>query len=149
MEYKIAQESDLDGIMKLYAQLDPNNSSYDLKDALNTWHKILKTESIRYFVARDNGRIVGTCSISIIPNLTKGVRPFAVIENVITDAEYRKMGIGKSIMNMAVKFAKENNCYKVQLLSGITRTDAHIFYEKIGFSGNSKKGYELRFETSN
>ncbi len=55
------------------------------------------------------------------------------------------MGIGKEIMIKAIEIAKTKNCYKVVLLSNIKRIEAHKFYESIGFSGNTKKGYEIRF----
>ena len=48
-------------------------------------------------------------------------------------------------MEMAIEYAKENNCYKVTLQSGIKRTEAHKFYEKIGFNGGAKRAFELRF----
>lgn len=97
-----------------------------------------------YFVAEEAGTLAGSCNITIIPNLTRGGRPFAVIENVITDIAYRRRGIGRSLIEMAVAYAKESNCYKVQLLSGSERTGAHRFYESLGFSGNRKKGFDMR-----
>jgi GNAT superfamily N-acetyltransferase len=59
---------------------------------------------------------------------------------------YRKQGIGKAIMNMAILYAKNKKCYKVILESGIQRIDAHKFYESFGFNSTSKKGFELRLQ---
>jgi GNAT superfamily N-acetyltransferase len=145
MEYREAIESDIAGIMVLYKQLDSSSGIFDSIKATTIWKQILENNSIRYFVAVEDRIIISTCSIIIIPNLTKSVRPYALIENVITDIDHRKKGIGKKVINMAIMYAKQNDCYKVQLLSGITRIDAHLFYEKIGFSGNTKKGFEIRF----
>jgi hypothetical protein len=44
-------------------------------------------------------------------------------------------------MNAAVDFAKNQNCYKVMLLSNAQRKDAHKFYETLGFSSDDKIGY--------
>jgi GNAT superfamily N-acetyltransferase len=81
----------------------------------------------------------------IIPNLTFNGKSIGYIENVITDEKHRRKGIGKKILEMAIKYAKDENCYKVVLQSGIKRTAAHKFYESIGFNGESKKAFELRF----
>ena len=47
---------------------------------------------------------------------------------------------------MAVDYARDLNCYKAILQSGIKRTEAHAFYESIGFDGSSKKAFEMRFD---
>ena len=58
--------------------------------------------------------------------------------------EYRKRGLASKVIDMAVEFAKEHHCYKAILQSGITRTEAHQFYENKGFSGSSKKAFDMR-----
>jgi GNAT superfamily N-acetyltransferase len=82
--------------------------------------------------------------LEIIPNLTQNGKSIGFIENVITDKEYRRKGIGKKVMEMAIKYAKETNCYKVLLQSNNKQKDAHKFYENIGFDGNSKRAFEIR-----
>ena len=110
----------------------------------NIWNEI-KKYNIKYYVARENGKIIGSCYICIIPNLTRGGKSIGFIENVITDKEYRRKVIGRHIIKRAVEYAKEQNCYKVLLQSGNKRTDAHNFYKSIGFDGESKKAFEIRF----
>jgi GNAT superfamily N-acetyltransferase len=147
MEFGIGNKDDLVGILELLKQLVENigsSDNIDLKYANKIWEKIVNN-NIKYFLAKDNGKIIGSCYICIIPNLTYNGKSIGYIENVIVDKNYRKKGIGKKIMEMAIKYAKENNCYKVVLQSGIKRVEAHKFYENIGFNGESKKAYELRF----
>ena len=100
---------------------------------------------MQYFVAKVNGRIIASCYVSVIPNLTRGGKSIGFIENVITDAAYRRKGIGKTIVQHAIAYAKMQNCYKVVLQSGNKRTDAHRFYEFIGFDGETKRAFEIRF----
>lgn len=145
MEYRIAQKDDLPGLLALYRQLNPEEEPLDLEKAGTVWDATEKTNTTHYFIAMDNTRIVSTCNITLIPNLTRNGRSFAVIENVVTDNGYRRQGIGRKVMENAVQYAKENNCYKVLLLSSAKRTESHRFYESIGFNGNSKRGFELRF----
>ena len=143
VEYDILAENELSSLLELYQQLDSGNVIDELT-AKNIWQNI-KSQDIKYFIAKENGKIISSCYICIIPNLTRGGKSIGFIENVITDEKYRKKGIGKTVMENAIKYAKEQNCYKVLLQSGNKRTDAHPFYEKLGFDGESKKAFEMRF----
>lgn len=145
MEYRIAQKDDLPGLLILYKQLNPDEEPIDLEKAHSVWDATEKSNATRYFIAADNKKIVSACNITLVPNLTRNGRSFAIIENVVTDNDYRRQGIGKKVIGSAVQYAKENNCYKVVLLSSAKRTVSHRFYESIGFNGNSKKGFEIRF----
>ena len=143
VEYGILVESELSSLLELYKQLNVDDV-IDENTAKSIWENIIK-QDIKYFVAKENGKIMASCYICIIPNLTRGGKSIGFIENVITDVKYRRKGIGKTVMENAIKYAKEQNCYKVLLQSGKTRADAHPFYESIGFDGESKKAFELRF----
>jgi predicted N-acetyltransferase YhbS len=144
MEYREASVSDLKGILNVYSQINPEEKQLSPDKAGEIWKKIEANPGYKYFVAVDNGKVVSTCNISIIPNLTRQGRSFGVIENVGTDIAYRKKGLGKAVVGMAIDYARKKDCYKILLLSSLKRTGSHIFYEKIGFNGNSKKGFEMR-----
>ena len=79
----------------------------------------------------------------IIPNLTHGGSPVGFIENVVTDSEYRRKGIGGRVLRMAVDYARDAGCYKVDLQSGSHRFEAHALYESAGFEGESHKAFQL------
>lgn len=143
IEYGILTENELSSLLELYKQLNPKDEALNEIAAINIWENINK-QNVKYFIAKDNEKIIASCYICIIPNLTRGGKSIGFIENVITDTNYRRKGIGKKLIENAVKFAKEQNCYKVLLQSGKERTDAHEFYESLGFDGESKKAFELR-----
>ena len=143
IEYGILTDNELSSLLELYQQLNPGDFIDEIT-AKNIW-KDIKNQNIKYFVAKENGKIISSCYICVIPNLTRGGKSIGFIENVITDVEYRRKGIGKTVMENAIKYAKEQNCYKVILQSGNKRSDAHPFYEKTGFDGTSKKAFEIRF----
>ena len=145
IEYGVLMENEISALLELYKQLNPlNEIAVNESTVKNIWNEIKKYD-IKYYVARENGKIIGSCYICIIPNLTRGGKPIGFIENVITDKEYRRKGIGRNIIKKAVEYAKEQNCYKVLLQSGNKRTDAHNFYKSVGFDGESKKAFEIRF----
>jgi len=147
-EYCIAKKDHLYKILELYKQLHPEENPIDINKANIIWENI-ENNNIKYFIAIDKENIISTCYLAIIPNLTRNGRSIGFIENVITNDKYRKMGIGKKIIKMAVEYGKQNNCYTIILKSNVKRTEAHKFYEKCGFNGNSKKAFELKFEEYN
>jgi GNAT superfamily N-acetyltransferase len=75
-------------------------------------------------------------TLIIVPNLTHGGLPWAGVENVMVDASYRRKGIGKLLMDYALAEAKKAGCYKIQLISDKSRTEAHKFYEAIGYNAS-------------
>ena len=142
IEYSTLTENGLFSLLELYQQLNGNDTTNE-NTAKKIWQKI-KKHNIKYFIAKEKGKIISSCYICIIPNFTHGGKSIGFIENVVTDESYRKKGIGKRVIENAIKYAKEQNCYKVVLQSESKRTGAHNFYEKIGFDGKSKKAFEIR-----
>ncbi len=142
MEVRTADINDLGGIMKLYSELNPDDDNIADNTALESvWRDIMGKDSIRYFVMEQGEQIVSTCNIAVIPNLSRGARPFSVIENVVTRHDYRNRGCGAKVVNAAVDFARACGCYKVMLLSSSGRKAAHAFYEKLGFNSTDKIGF--------
>ena len=146
MEFRRLTASDLPSLLELYRQLDADDAESTAEHNMEVWKEIERNPDIRYFGAVDGGRVVSSCYAVYIPNLTRGNRGICFIENVITDKEYRKQGLASRMIDTAVSFAKERHCYKVILQSGMSRTEAHRFYESKGFNGTSKKAFDMRLE---
>ena len=146
MEFRRLTSDDLPSLLELYNQLDEDNDKGSFEESEKVWKEIESNPNIQYFGAVDNGKVVSTCYAVYIPNLTRGNRGICFIENVVTDKDHRSKGLASKVIDMAVSFAKERNCYKAILQSGISRTEAHKFYENRGFNGSSKKAFDMRFE---
>ena len=146
MEFRRLTVSDLASLLELYKQLDADDAEASEEHSRQVWKKIENNDDIRYFGAVDGGRVVSSFYAVYIPNLTRGNRGICFIENVVTDKEYRKRGLASRVIDMAISFAKDRHCYKAILQSGVSRTEAHRFYESKGFSGTSKKAFDLRLE---
>ncbi|MDR2937641.1 MAG: GNAT family N-acetyltransferase [Prevotellaceae bacterium] len=144
IEYGTLKDDELPELLELYKQLNPNDDAASEAAAKNIWADI-KRQNIQYFVARKDGKILASCYLCIIPNLTRGGSAIGFIENVITDAAHRRMGLGKNVMQNAIAHAKKQGCYKVVLQSGNNRAEAHEFYAALGFDGTSKKAFEMRW----
>ena len=147
MEIRELNQGDLESLIKLYEQLDGKNSGFAVDDARGIWkNEIEGNQSIKYFGAVENGKVVSTCFCAIIPNLTRLGGAIGFIENVVTDKDFRKQGLGKKVMEKAIEFAREKNCYKVILESGAWRTEAHQFYRNLGFDDTAKKSFLLKLK---
>ena len=145
IEIRELTENDLPSLLELYIQLSENNKNITLEKSKEIWIKqIQQNPNIKYFGAVENGKVVSTCYCVIIPNLTNFCQPICFVENVVTDKNHRNQGLGKKVIDKAIETAKKNNCYKVILLSGITRKEAHQFYENLGFSSETKKAFDMR-----
>jgi GNAT superfamily N-acetyltransferase len=141
MECRFARREDLPGILKLYEQLNPQDRPLTPEAASAIWADIERLPNIKYAVALESGTIAATCNVTIIPNLTRGGRPFAIVENVVTDAAFRKRGLGKAVIDLVSQYATGQGCYKIMLLSNAKRLEAHQFYKSLGFNSEAKKGF--------
>ena len=147
MEIRELNENDLESLIQLYEQLDPSNGDINLDSSHSVWrNEIATNKNIKYFGAVENGKVVSTCYCVIIPNLTSLGRSICFVENVVTDKDFRKQGLAHKIMDKVIAFARENHCYKVILQSGISRSEAHQFYENLGFRSDTKKAFDLRLK---
>lgn len=92
-----------------------------------------------------NGDLIASVTIVVIANLTRGGRPYALIENVVTRKQYRRRGYASALLHEAVEQARRRGCYKVMLLTGRNDAGTLAFYERAGFR-QSKTGFQYRFD---
>ena len=145
MEIRKISQKDLDTLMDLYVQLSPINEGLPAQKRDEIWEQIQNDDKITYLGAYENDQLIATCFLTIIPNFSNQGRSIGFIENVVTDEKWRGKGVGSQLLKKAIELAKEQNCYKVFLESGITRTGAHDFYRSLGFDDTSKKAFIIRF----
>ncbi|WP_175640485.1 GNAT family N-acetyltransferase [Metabacillus schmidteae] len=96
-----------------------------------------------YLVKNDQDQILGTFSLLICDNFGHGGRKFAIVENVVVHPTHKQKGIGKNMMELARTISAEEGCYKIMLSSNQARTDAHAFYDSLGFT---RHGISFRTE---
>ena len=139
-----AAPSDLTGLLDLYQHLNPNDPRVPEAGAAGAWQAMLGSDLIRLIVAEEDGLLVSSCMLVIVPNLTRGARSFGVIENVVTHAAYRGRGLGRAVLAAAVEAAWQADCYKVMLATGSRQGSTWRFYEGAGFSRATKTHFEVR-----
>lgn len=110
---------------------------------IRAWHAVLaRSDDRSILVAEVGGTVVGTIDCLLVPNLTHDGATFAIIENFVVEQDCRRSGVGTALMRAAINYARNADCYKLQLMSQRDRTDAHTFYERAGFQA-SAHGYRL------
>lgn len=131
---RLIRKDELFKLMNLYKHLNDDDPDVSKNIELEgLWTDICNDSNIYYIVAESDGKVVSTCTLAIIKNLTRNLRPYGLIENVVTDSDYRQKGLGTKVLNKAVDIANKNNCYKVMLLTSSKEAGTLKFYENAGF----------------
>jgi N-acetylglutamate synthase-like GNAT family acetyltransferase len=92
-------------------------------------------------VAKIEGTVYGTALLTLCPDVMYGTQPFGVIENVIVAQAKRGTGIGRSLLKQIEQIAAHHDCSKLMLLSSRTRRDSHVFFQRCGFNGETKRAF--------
>jgi GNAT superfamily N-acetyltransferase len=142
MSLRALTREDLTSLLSLYEHLHAADEVLPSDQEIAAiWSEIEANNRIRYFGFFVDDQLVSSCTITVIPNLTRGCRPYAVIENVVTHSSHRKHGYGNAILQFALKFAWSVNCYKVMLLTGRKDEEVLRFYQSAGFDPGSKQAF--------
>ena len=96
-----AKNEDLPQILELYLHLHETAVPEESENLRRAWQMIMSDDNHHLIVCEEDGKIVSTCVCVIIPNLTRGVRPYAFVENVVTHADYRGKGYATACLNYA------------------------------------------------
>jgi GNAT superfamily N-acetyltransferase len=111
-----------------------------LADAERLFDRMARYPDYRIYVAIRDDRIVGTFALLIMDKLGHRGAPSGVIEDVAVDPQCQGQGIGKTMMQHALRVCGEKGCYKLALSSNLRRERAHAFYDSLGFE---RHGYSF------
>ena len=136
-----AVREDLNSLLELYLFLHEESIPEHDEHLGNTWNQIIDDPNHHLIINEIDGRIVSSCVCVIIPNLTRNIRPYAFIENVVTHENYRGKGYAGECLDYAKKIAEQENCYKMMLLTGSKNPKTLHFYEKAGYNSSDKTAF--------
>ena len=134
-------KEDLDSLLELYLFLHEDSIPERDKHLEETWEQILEDPNHHLIVNEIDDQIISSCVCVIIPNLTRSVRPYAFVENVVTHAEHRRKGYAGECLTYAKKIAEQENCYKMMLLTGSKKPETLHFYEQAGYNSSDKTAF--------
>lgn len=135
------KDNELNALLELYTHLHEHGVPEYSEHLQKTWDSIRKDENHHIIVCEVDGRIVSSCVCVIIPNLTRNIRPYAFIENVVTHSDYRGKGYATKCLDFAKKISVENNCYKMMLLTGSKEEKTLKFYTNAGYNSTDKTAF--------
>ena len=145
MKIRFIRHEELPELLDLYQHLNIEDPPLSIDSNIEkTWSSIIVDPKLHCFVVQEDSRLVASCMLAIIPNLTRGARPFGVVQNVVTHPKYRGRGIGSSLLKRVNEFAWENNCYQLLLQTG--RQETHRFYKTAGYRDDVKTGFVAKPE---
>jgi len=136
-----ADSSDLKALLELYLCLHEDSVPEDEARLRGVWGQIQADPNHHLLVCEVDGRIVASCVCVVIPNLTRELRPYALIENVVTHAGFRCRGYATQCLDRAREIAKAAGCYKLMLLTGAKDEATLSFYRRAGYNSADKTAF--------
>jgi GNAT superfamily N-acetyltransferase len=144
VEARLATSADRDAVLALYRELRPDDPVLEPEHAVALWMGLLAEPRIDLIIASWEGRTGATCMLASIPNLASGGRPIGIVEHVITGSAFRRRGLARAALELALECAWRRDCCKVMLLSGAQRPEAHALYRSLGFDGDIERGFVIK-----
>ena len=140
---RLAEKRDIPRIVELYRELTITTSEVEhgrspsLADYEQVFAEICSDPRQRLLVAEQQGEVVGTIVLLVVPNLSHNATPWAFLENLIVTEKYRRRGLGRMLLQHAIELAKKSGCHMVELCSDVRRNEAHILYNSMGFEAQA------------
>lgn len=134
-------ENELSDLLELYLYLHEEEIPKMTDHLVKTWDTIMQDKNHHIIVKEIDGKTVSSCVCVIIPNLTRNIRPYAFIENVVTHSDYRGNGYATECLEYARNIAENANCYKMMLLTGSKKETTLKFYCNAGYNSTDKTAF--------
>lgn len=133
-----ARATDAQAVNSLYNQLNTLSTPVVLPERIAA---LAESEHTHLLVCDDSGEIIATALVCLCQDVMFGNQPFALVENVVVSADYKREGIGKSLMDYIEGFCLEQNCSKIMLQTSSENRDARDFYTAMGYDPDAKIGF--------
>ncbi|MEU6094230.1 GNAT family N-acetyltransferase [Streptomyces sp. NPDC047079] len=145
LEIRRVVAEDVPAIVGMLAD-DPLGAQRESPDDLTPYmaalDRVSSAPNQHLMVAVRDGSVIGTLQLTIIPGLSRKGTTRSIIEAVRIHADERGSGLGTQLIQWAIDESRRQGCALVQLTSDTSRTEAHRFYERLGFEA-SHVGFKL------
>lgn len=138
---RLIKSTELEKLLELYTHLHEKAVPEITENIRLMWEQICNDNNHNIIVIEKDGKLISSCVCVIIPNLTRGIRPYAFVENVVTHKDYRGKGYATECLDFAREIAKQKNCYKMMLLTGSKNLSTLAFYKRAGYNCNDKTAF--------
>lgn len=141
MDVREIHPQELPQLLELYHHLHSDGWLEDGPDARRIWEAIRHQPGYHIVVAQEEGMVVSSCTLVLVPNLTHRGRPYGLVENVVTHPAYRGRGFASACLDFARKLAQGEQCYKLMLMTGSKKQSTLDFYRNAGYHSGEKTGF--------
>jgi GNAT superfamily N-acetyltransferase len=145
LKVRAAHSGDVAKIVAMLAD-DALGATREAPDNLERYHsafEAIDADPHQFLaVAERNGEVVGTFQLTFIAGLSRQGATRAQLEAVRVHSSARGSGLGRQLITWAIAEARRRGAVLIQLTSDASRTDAHRFYEGLGFEA-SHTGFKL------
>lgn len=147
MNIRESNLNDVNDLQELYMKHLTQYPPKELQDVVK-WSDLLKVlidnPDYHLLVGELDGKVISSVTLVVIRNLTHNLRPYSVMENVVTHADFRNKEYASALIDKASEIAKDNDCYKIMLMTGSKKESTLRFYERCGFDINEKTAFLKR-----
>jgi len=133
-----ATKDDAEAIASLYRELNTLSPVSVLPGRIEA---VANSNNTYLLVCDDSGEIIATALVCLCEDVMFDNQPFALIENLVVSADYKREGIGKSMMDYIEAFCLEQDCSKIMLQTSSENRDARDFYTAMGYDPDAKIGF--------
>lgn len=144
MEIREAQIQDLDGLLMLYSHLHGEVPPERTAALEAQWRGMAADANHHVLLGFEGGSLVGSCVLLVVPNLSRGARPYGLVENVITHPQHRRQGVGSALLAHVQALAKAAGCYKIMLMTSRRDESTLRFYCKAGYNCQDKTAFLMQ-----
>ena len=145
MDIRDIEAHELPDLLALYQHLHAADAPLPAQHVVDAvWQELQSDSRCRYFGGYLDDKMIASCTLTVVPNITRACRPYGVIENVVTHAAHRNRGHGQALLRHALMFAWSRGCYKVMLMTGRKDPAVCRFYESAGFDRHDKQAFVAR-----
>lgn len=141
MDIREATRQDLYPLLELYTHLHGNPMPREEQKLQRLWEDILGDKNYHILLGIEEKRLVSSCVLLIVPNLTHAQRPYALVENVVTHRDFRGRGYASQLLTYAGQLAKVQHCYKIMLMTGSKEESVLGFYRRAGYNSYDKTAF--------
>jgi GNAT superfamily N-acetyltransferase len=139
VSFRLARRTDVSAIVRMLAEDELGSQRERFETPLpqayySAFEAIQADPNQELIVAELDGEVIGTLQLMYLPSLSYQGGTRAQVESVRVAQGLRGKGIGAEMMKWAIERARQRGCHLMQLTSHKSRTDAHRFYEKLGFT---------------
>lgn len=150
ISFRRAEQADLPAIIHMLADdelgVQREHDEQPLPESYFTaFEEINQDENHELIVAELNSEVIGTLHLIFLPSLSYQGGLRSQVESVRIDRRFQNKGIGSHMMKYAFQRAQERGAHIMQLTTHNTRTNAHRFYERLGFK-STHAGMKLKLK---